>query len=238
LCCDVCQLRTDWGTGSRPRCEFGGASCMLLRMTIRLLHHPFSRAANTVWALEEIGCAYELEFVDLATGAHKQAPVRALNPMGKLPTLRDGDVVLSEAAAIALYLADRYAPGRLAPALDAPERAAYLRWSFYAPSVIEPCCMAHASEWQYRASSAGFGTYEEMLDTISAAIGEGPWLLGEQFTMADVVFGGTVRYMSMFGMIDKRPEYEAYVVRLSARPAAQKAREINNRIIEERGLGR
>lgn len=205
-------------------------------MAIKLLHHPFSRAAGTVWALEEIGCEYELEYVDLARGQQKGTPVRALNPMGKLPTLLDGDVVVTEAAAIALYLADRYAPGRLAPALDAPERATYLRWSLYAPSVIEPGCMAHSNEWEYRASAAGFGTYDEMLQTISAAIGEGPWLLGDQFTMADLIFGGTVQYMTMFGMLDERPEYMAYAERLSARPAAQKARAINGRIVEERGL--
>jgi glutathione S-transferase len=209
---------------------------MIRCMSIKLLHHPFSRAANTVWALEEIGCEYELEYVDFARGEQKKAPVRALNPMGKLPTLVDGGVVVTEAAAVALYLADRYAPGRLAPALDAPERATYLRWSFYAPSVIEPGCLAHSAKWEYRASAAGFGTYEEMLDTISAAIGEGPWLLGEHFTMADLVFGGTVRYMTMFEMLDKRPEYLAYVERLSGRPAAQKAKAINDRIVEERGL--
>jgi glutathione S-transferase len=205
-------------------------------MAIKLLHHPFSRAANTVWALEEIGCEYSLEYVDFARGEQKTDAVRAHNLMGKLPTLVDGDVVITEAAAIALYLADRYAPGRLAPTLDDPARGTYLRWSFYAPSVIEPGCMAHANKWEYRASAAGFGTYEEMLDTISAAIGKGPWLLGEQFTMADLVFGGTVRYMTMFGMIDKRPEFTAYVERLSARPAALRAREINERITDERGL--
>jgi glutathione S-transferase len=207
-------------------------------MTIKLLHHPFSRAANTVWALEEVGCPYELQFVDLMSGEHKSASVRALNPMAKLPTLIDGDAVVSEAAAVALYLADRYAPGRLSPPLDAPARATYLRWSFYAPSVIEPGCMAHSSKWEYRASAAGFGTYEDMLATISFAIGKGPWLLGEQFTMADLVFGGTIRYMLTFGMLDKRPEYEAYVERLSARPASRKANEINERVIAEHGLNR
>ena len=75
-----------------------------------------------------------------------------------------------------------------------------------------------------------------MLDTISAAIGDGPWLLGETFTMADVVFGGTVRWMTGFGMLDKRPEYMAYVERLDARPASLRAKEINARIVEERGL--
>lgn len=207
-------------------------------MPIKLLHHPYSRAAATVWVLEEVGCDYELEYVDLGRGEQKETRVRALNPMGKLPTLIDGDAVVSEAAAIAVYLADRHALGRLAPELDAPERGTYLRWCFYAPSVIEPGCMAHSSKWEYRASAAGFGTYDEMLDTITAAIGDGPWLLGDRFTMADVVFGGTVRYMTMFGMLDKRPEYLSYVERLSARPAAQRARAINDRIIEERGLKR
>ena len=186
--------------------------------------------------LEEIGCDYTLEYVDILGGSHKGASFRALNPMGKLPTLVDDDVVVTEAAAIALYLGDRYALNRLAPPPDSPERGPYLRWSFYAPSVIEPGCMAKAGQWKFRPSSAGWGTYEEMLDTISAAIGEGPWLLGERFSMADVVFGGTVRWMVKFGLLDKRPPYIAYIERLDARPASIKADEINARIVEERGL--
>jgi glutathione S-transferase len=207
-------------------------------MPVTLLHHPFTRAANVVWMLEEVGIKYELKYIDLRAGDHKKESTRSHNPMGKLPTLIDGDVAVTESAAIGLYLADRYAPGRLAPALDVPERGTYLRWSFYAPSVIEPGCMAKAAKWEFKAQQAGWGTYDEMLDTISAAIGEGPWLLGEQFTMADVVFGGTVRFMTMFGMLDKRPEYMAYVERCEAREAHRKAREINERIIEERGLNR
>lgn len=207
-------------------------------MPITLHHHPFSRAANVVWMLEEVGCEYALEYVDLRAGAQKQAGFRAVNRMGKLPTLVDEDVVVTEAAAIGLYLADRYAPGRLAPAVDSPARGPYLRWSFYAPSVIEPCCMAHTAGWEYRPGSAGWGTYEDMLDTIGGAIGDGPWLLGDDFSMADVVFGGTVRWMTMFGMLERRPEYAAYVERLDARPAWKRSREINDRIIEQRGLKR
>jgi glutathione S-transferase len=207
-------------------------------MTCTLHHHPFTRAANAVWMLEEVGCDYELEFVDIMAGAHKQGPLRPLNPMGKLPTLVDGDTVVTEAAAIALYLADRYALGRLAPATDAPERGTYLRWSFYAPSVIEPGALAEASGWEFKPGQAGWGSYPEMLDTISMAIGDGPWLLGEQFSMADVVFGGTVRWMVLFGMLEKRPEYLAYIERLNARPAAERAKAINDRIVEERGLKR
>src|SRR4051812_44419232 len=105
---------------------------------ITLYHHPFSRAAGTLWALEEVDQPYELSFVDIMKGGQKAPEILAINPMGKLPTLTDGDVVVAEAAAIALYLADRYASGTLAPALDDPRRGTYLRWSFYAPSVIEP----------------------------------------------------------------------------------------------------
>ena len=207
-------------------------------MALILHHHPFSRAANVVWMLEEVGCDYTLEYVDLMSGDQKKPQYRQMNPMGKLPILVDGDTIVTESAAIALYLGDRYALGRLAPMPDSPQRGTYLRWSLYAPSVIEPGCVANASGWEFRPSQAGWGTYEAMLDTISTAISGGPWLLGETFSMADVIFGGTLRYMALFGMIEKRPEYMAYVERLEARPACKAAQEINNRVIQERGLSR
>jgi len=207
-------------------------------MALVLHHHPFSRAANVVWMLEEVGCDYTLEYVDLMSGDQKTPQHRKMNPMGKVPVLVDGDTVVTESAAIALYLGDRYALGRLAPMPDSPQRGAYLRWSLYAPSVIEPGCVANSSGWEFRPSQAGWGTYEAMLDTTSAAIGGGPWLLGETFSMADVIFGGTLRYMALFGMIEKRPEYMAYVERLDARPAYKASQAINNRVIQERGLSR
>ena len=161
-------------------------------MAITLFHHPFSRAAGTVWALEEVGVPYQLEFVDMLKGEHKAERFVALNPMGKLPILTDGDVVVTEVAAIGLYLADRYAPGRLAPALDDPARGTYFRWALFAPSVIEPGAMAKAAGWDYKPGQAGWGTHEAMLDAIEAAVSVGDYLLGARFTMADVIFGGTV----------------------------------------------
>src|SRR5688572_10627624 len=101
-------------------------------MSIVLHHHPFSRASNVVWMLEEIGIEYELRFVDLMAGGHKAPELVAMNPMGKLPILVDGDVVVTESAAIGLYLADRYSLGRLAPKTDDPSRGTYLRWSLFA----------------------------------------------------------------------------------------------------------
>jgi glutathione S-transferase len=207
-------------------------------MAITLYHHPFSRAANVVWMLEELGLPYSLEYVDILAGAQKSPEFLALNTMGKLPTLVDDGVVVTESSAIGLYLADRYSSGHLAPALDDVSRATYLRWICYAPSVIEPCAYAHSAKWDYKPGSAGWGTWESMLDTVQAAIGDGPWLLGDRFTMADIIFGGTVRYMLQFGMLETRPSFEAYVARLNARPANERAQAINGAIIAERGLGK
>lgn len=203
---------------------------------ITLYHHPFSRAAGVVWALEELGQPYELKFTDLMKGAHKDPGFLALNPMGKLPTLTDGDAVVTEAAAINLYLADRYALGRLAPAVDDPRRGTYLRWSFYAPSVIEPGSMARAQKWDFKSSQAGWGDYDAMIAAISGAVAKGPFLLGEMFSMADVIFGGTLRYMTMFGMMKPTPEIAAYLEKINARPALKRADEKNQAIMKEHDL--
>jgi glutathione S-transferase len=202
-----------------------------------LYHHPFSRAANVVWMLEEVGIPYQLEFVDILSGANHSADFHQKNPMGKLPTLVDGDVTVTESAAIGLYLADRYSYGTLAPKIDEADRAAYLRWSLFAPSVIEPACYAHLSKWDYKPGSAGWGTYENMLASVEEAIGEGPWLLGERFSMADVIFGGTVRYMLRFKMIEARPAFSDYASRLDARAGSIAAAAKNNAVVQERKLG-
>ncbi|MCX5744860.1 MAG: glutathione S-transferase family protein [Proteobacteria bacterium] len=192
-------------------------------MTITLYHHPFSRAASSVWALEEVGEPYELRYVDMMAGAQKAPEILALNPMGKLPILTDGDAVVTENAAIALYLADRYAPGRLAPRLDDPQRATYLRWSLFAPSVIEPGALAKASGWAFKPGQAGWGAYETMLTAMEAALVGRAFLLGDTFSMADVIFGGTLAYMLRFNMVEPRPVFTAYASRIGDRPAAQRA---------------
>jgi len=207
-------------------------------MSLVLYHHPYSRAATILWMLEEVGIEYELRFVDLLSGEHKSAELVALNPMGKLPILTDGGQVVTEVAAIGLYLADRYALGRLAPKPDDPLRGTYLRWSLFAPSVIEPGAMAKLNNWESKPSQAGWGTHESMLEAIEFAIRGRDYLLGDSFSMADAIFGGTLRYMLRFKMLEARPTVTAYCDRLAARPALQRADARNTAIIQERGLGR
>jgi glutathione S-transferase len=207
-------------------------------MAFVLYHHPFSRAANVVWTLEEVGLPYELRYVDLRAGAHKAAEILALNPMGKLPILTDGEIVVTEAAAIALYLGDRYAYGRLAPRVDDPKRGTYLRWSLFAPSVIEPGSTAKAAGWTFKESVAGWGSYEAMLASMESAIAGREFVLGDTFSMADLIFGGTVRYMLAVKMLEPRPAFTAYAERLAGRPAWLRAEARNAAVREEHGLAR
>ena len=205
-------------------------------MALTLHYHPYSRAAGTIWALEEVGVPYELKVVDILKGEQKKPGLVSINPMGKLPTLVDDGVVVTESAAISLYLADRYAAGRLAPALDDPRRGTYLRWSFFAPSVIEPAVMAKSSGWEVKEVSAGWGSHAAMLAATESAIANGPFLLGEDFSMADVVFGGTLRFLMDFKQIEPTPAFSAYVDRLNARPALQRADARNQDMRKSLGL--
>jgi len=204
-------------------------------MSIILYHHPFSRAAGTLWALEEVGVPYELRFIDISSGQQKEPELLSINPMGKLPTLRDGQTVVTEAAAICIYLADRYAPGKLAPALDDPRRGPFLRWSFFCPSVIEPGVLAKAAGWQYRESGAGWGSHDAMLAAMKLAL-KGDYILGDTFSMADVILGGTIRYMLTFNLLERDPVFTNYMERIASRPALKRADERNAMIVKERGL--
>jgi glutathione S-transferase len=204
---------------------------------LTLFHHPYTRAANTIWLLEELEMPYELAFVDIMKGGQKAPEVVGVNPMGKIPILKDGDVVVTEAAAIGLYLADRYALGKLAPTLDDPARGTYLRWSLFAPSVIEPGMSAKSSGAQFKPVQVGWGDYESMIAAMESAITGRNFILGDRFSMADCIFGGTIRFMLRFKLLEARPTFTAYAERLAARPAAQRADAKNAAIAKEHGLG-
>ena len=186
--------------------------------------------------LEEVGVPYELRHVDIMKGAHKAPELVKLNPMGKLPILTDGDTVVTESAAIGLYLADHYSYGTLAPKVDDPKRGTYLRWSLFAPSVIEPGMTAKQNKWEFKAAQVGWGTIDSVLTSMDVALEGRDFILGSEFSMADVIFGGTVRFMINFKMIEPTKTMAAYAERLAARPACKRADARNQAILEEHGL--
>lgn len=191
---------------------------------LTLYHNPQSRSTTVHYMLHELGEPFEIVPIELKTGEHKRPEFLKINPMGKLPVLRDGDVIITETPAILTYLADKYPKAGLAPAVDAPERGTYLRWLFFYGSCFEPALIDLALKRETPPSMAGWGKPEDVLDALSAALKPGPWLLGERFTAADVMMGCGISYMLAFKILPARPEFVEYSARLEARPARKAAK--------------
>lgn len=194
---------------------------------MKLFWSPQTRSSRAVWLLEEAGVDYEIEEVDIRSADRQDsAEFRAASPMGKVPALVDGDVQMSESAAIALYVADRYCSGTLAPAPDDPRRGKFLYWLMYTPAVIEPAMAEKANDIESNRGRNGWGDFDLMLQTLEAGLGSNKWLLGEQFTAADVLVGSSAVFLRMFGMLPESQLLSDYADRCLARPAYQKARSL------------
>ncbi len=159
---------------------------------ITLYHSPASRAFTAYWLLEELGVPFQVETVDIRKGEQKTPEYLALNPSGKVPTITDGKVVVSENPAIGIYLADRYGYGTLAPKIEDPDRGAYLKWMVYSTAVVDPVVSLHAQKIDVPGFGVSFGTYDDMVGVLSQTLKDRKYLLGDRFTAADVVLGGTI----------------------------------------------
>ena len=197
--------------------------------------NPMSRGRIARWMLEEVGEPYETVVLDYGT-TMKGADYLAVNPMGKVPAIRHGDAVVTEAAAICAYLADAFPDKGLAPPHASRERAPYYRWMFFAAGPVEAAVTGKSLGLLAPAEKkmmAGYGSFEETIDALEQAVSQGPYICGERFTAADVYVGAQIGWGMMFGSIDKRPAFTDYSGRISARPAAVRAREIDDALIAE-----
>ena len=190
---------------------------------ITLYHSPASRAFIAYWLLEELGTPFRVRSIDLRKGEQKSPEYRRINPMGKVPALTDGKVVVTENPAICMYLADRYGYGRLAPKIEAPERGAYLRWMVFSTAVLEPAANLKSVEAHQPGFGAGWGELSTVIETVEAALSGGPWLLGERFSAADVMLGSVLAMAMHNELLPANEAIEAYQQRLAARPAYQRA---------------
>jgi glutathione S-transferase len=197
--------------------------------------HPMSRGRIVRWMLEEIGQPYRTELLDYGT-TMKAPPYLSINPMGKVPAIRHGDTVVTEAAAICAYLADAFPGAGLAPPPADRLRGPYYRWLFFVAGPLEAAWTNKAMGFvvpEERERMMGYGRFENVINALEGAVSRSEYVVGDSFTAADVYVGSNIGFGVDFGMIEKRPAFEQYWQRLSARPAAVRAKEIDDALMAQ-----
>jgi glutathione S-transferase len=199
--------------------------------------NPMSRGRIVRWMLEEVGRPYHTELLDY--GSTMKAPeYLRINPLGKVPALRHGEMVVTESAAICCYLADAFPEAGLAPPPSDRLRGPYYRWMFFAAGPLEAAAINRALGFVVpaeRKPTVGYGELAAMLSMLEDALDGREYLVGDRFSAADVYVGSHIGWGMRFGTIEKRPAFERYFEGLSARPAAVRAREIDEALMPAAG---
>ena len=197
--------------------------------------HPQSRGRMIRWMLEEVGADYETVVLGYRESM-KGPDFLAINPMGKVPTIKHGETVVTEAAAICAYLADAFPDAGLAPPPGSRLRGTYYRWLFFAAGPVEAAVTNKALKVEVsdeQQAFVGYGSFEAAIDNLENALKPGPYICGDQFTAADLYVGSQIGFGMMFGSIDKRPAFADYFERISSRPAAVRARELDDALMPD-----
>lgn len=203
---------------------------------VSFFHAPQSRSAGTRALLEELGADYELHLLNLKEGQQRQPDYLAINPMGKVPAIRHGEALITEQPAIYIYLADLYPEAGLAPPIGDPLRGPYLRWMVFYGSCFEPALIDKSMQRVPAApSTSGYGDYDIMLKTLVDQLERGPYLLGDRFSAADVLWGTALNWTTMFKLVPELPVIRAYIDRVLARPAIQRAAALDAELVAAQG---
>ena len=192
--------------------------------------NPTSRGRTARWMLEEVGQPYDTILLEYETGM-KSPGYLAINPMGKVPAIKHGDTVVTEAAAICAYLADAFPEAGLAPPLGDKRRGPYFRWLFFAAGPVEAAVTGKAMDLLAppdKKRMVGYGSYDETVDAIEQAVRGGSYLCGDSFTAADLYVGALIGWAVAFDMLPNRRAFTDYVARLQERPAYRRATEIDD----------
>jgi glutathione S-transferase len=195
--------------------------------------NPMSRGQTVRWMLEEIGQPYDTEILEYGTSM-KAEPYLSINPMGKVPAIQHRGKVVTEVAAICLYLADAFPEAGLAP--DPRDRADYYRWLFFASGPVEAAFTTKSLGFEVppeRQAMAGFGSYEMAINTLEKGLAGRQFIAGDRFTAADLFVGAMVNFMLTFKLLEPRPVFTDYAARMTDRDPHRRAQEIDGRLIAE-----
>ena len=192
---------------------------------VTLYHSPNTRSSGSLTLLEELGAPYELHVLNMKAGEQRQPAYLAINPMGKVPALRHGDALITEQVAIFLYLADLFPEAGLAPPIRDPLRGPYLRWMVFYAACFEPAVIDRSTQKDPAPlSMSPYADFDTMFKTLTGQLAKGPYLLGERFSAADVLWGGALTWTTMFKLVPELPVITSYVQRADARPAVARVK--------------
>jgi glutathione S-transferase len=195
------------------------------RRRLTFFHAPNSRSSGVLALLEELGAEYELRVLNLKAGEQRAPAYLAVNPMGKVPALLHGDSLVTEQVAVYVYLADLYPETGLAPAPNDPLRGPYLRWLAFYGSCFEPAVIDRSMKRDPApAATSPYGDFDTMLRTLTDQLEHGPYLFGNRFTAADVLWGSALAWTTGFGLVPASPPIDRYVQAVQSRPAMMRAR--------------
>lgn len=201
--------------------DFSRAVGDFIFMPVKLYFNPRSRATLIRWLLEELTLDYDVESVSYEDGSMRSSEFLELNPMGKIPILVDGDTVVTETVAIAIYLADRYRDAvQMAPALDDPKRGDYLRWMVFQAACIEPAMIQKRTGFETVRASSSWGNVDLVVKTLESRLeNTDAFLLGDEISAVDIILGGSIGWALHFDLFPKHPALVNYSQRLTGRPA-------------------
>ncbi|TPP10688.1 glutathione S-transferase family protein [Rhizobium glycinendophyticum] len=190
---------------------------------ITLFYSPQTRATGARVLLEELGIPYTLHVLNMKAGEQRQPAYLAINPLGKVPAVEVESTLVTEQGAIYLYLADLFPEAGLAPALTDADRGAYVRWLFIYGSCFEPAVVDRYMKREPASfNETPYASYDLLIDMLEDALKKGPYLLGDRFTAADLLWGIALHWTTMFGLVESRPAFQAYMERINSRASIQK----------------
>jgi glutathione S-transferase len=193
---------------------------------IVFFHSPQSRSAGTRVLLEELNAPYAMRVLNMRAGELRQPAFLAINPMGKVPAILHNGVLVTEQVAINVFLADLFPAAGLTPAIGDPRRGPYLRWMAFYAACYEPAVVDKAMKREPGPlAMSPYGTFETVMDVVNTQLRAVPYMLGDSFTVADVLWGGALGWTTQFGLVPKTPEIEAYIERTSSRPAFRRVKQ-------------
>lgn len=201
---------------------------------IKLFHSPQTRSSAVLTLLYELGAPFELRILNMKAGEQREPAYLAINPLGKVPAIMDGDALVTELGAIFIFLADAFPNAQLAPPIGDPLRGPYLRWLVFYGSAFEPAVTdRYLKHEPGPRNTSPYGTFDEVIALISAQLKKGPYLLGERFTAVDVLWGTALNWTTKFGLFPETPEIADYIQRVTSRPAIEKVSKEDEALLAE-----